>query len=168
MYLGVQTPSAILWPPCGHFGFQRWCGDFFSPIIQGALDSTYGRGGRGYSILLLAGAKFGFKISNWMRFRKMKIWSTLRFRLDLTPKRTLNFLNFWDSGFIFWSCQLLQNDVFDPSTLQWEKVLTEEKKTKNDDVFSGHWCRCQSTARMLTDWNADRSCQYSIVCMTQK
>ena len=30
---------------------------------------------------------------------------------------------------------------------------------KNNDVYSGHLCHCQSTTRMPTNWNANRSCQ---------
>ena len=37
-----------------------------------------------------------------------------------------------------------------------------KKKMENNDIFSGHKRRCQSTARMPTDWDADRSCQFQL------
>ena len=33
------------------------------------------------------------------------------------------------------------------------------EKMENNDVYSGHQRRCQSTAQTPTDWIADRSCQ---------
>ena len=41
-----------------------------------------------------------------------------------------------------------------------EAELGKKEKRKNNDVFSGHYRRCQSTAQTPTDWNADHSCQY--------
>ena len=79
----------------------------------------------------------------------------------------ISFPNFWskESGvprfFVGAPVNFRLIRFFDPSTPSMRKVDDKEKKKKeNNDVYSGHLRRCQSTAQTLTDWNAARSCQY--------
>ena len=61
----------------------------------------------------------------------------------------------------------LANKVFDPSTPSMRKVDDGEKETKekeereNNVVYS-----CHLTSWLLTDWNADRSCQPANIYLT--